>query len=83
MAGAKDTSKNVTTKLNKSMIDQHMTLLDVVYKYPDTEAIFHSFDAILEQCILCNNLFDSIDTVCKLYSLNQAELLTRLNLVIE
>lgn len=61
------------------MITQKMILLDIVEKYPKTEDVFHQYDAVLGECLLCNNLFDSIENVIEKYKLNLDELLNKLN----
>ncbi|MBV7274119.1 hypothetical protein I6U48_14530 [Clostridium sp. PL3] len=63
------------------MITQKMTLLDVVEKYPKTEDVFHQYDTVSGECVLCNNLFDSIENVAEKYKLNLDELLSKLNYV--
>lgn len=64
-------------------IDKNMTLLDIVYSYPETEAIFHTFDEVLGHCLLCENLFDSIEFICATYGLNESELLDQLNALLK
>ncbi|MBP1925095.1 UTP-glucose-1-phosphate uridylyltransferase [Sedimentibacter acidaminivorans] len=44
------------------MIKKEMTILDIVEKYPKTEEIFKSYDKLVGKCVLCNNLFDSLDS---------------------
>ncbi|KOF57189.1 hypothetical protein AGR56_11980 [Clostridium sp. DMHC 10] len=61
------------------MITEKMILLDIVEKYPETEKIFHEYDYILGKCLLCNNLFDSIENIVKEYKLNSNEMLEKLN----
>ncbi|SHJ90836.1 hypothetical protein SAMN02745248_01273 [Hathewaya proteolytica DSM 3090] len=61
------------------MITGNMSLLDIVAKYPKTEEVFHEYDAILGKCLLCTNLFDSIEDIVKEYKLNSDELLQNLN----
>lgn len=64
-------------------IDKQMTLLDVVYRNPETETIFHAFDEVLGHCLLCENLFDSIEFICVTYGLNESELLDQLNALLK
>lgn len=61
------------------MITETMILMDIVEKYPETEDIFHEYDAVIGKCLLCNNLFDSINDVVKDYKLNLNEILYKLN----
>lgn len=43
------------------MITKEMTILDIVEEYPKTEDLFKSYDQLVGKCVLCNNLFDSLD----------------------
>lgn len=61
------------------MITQKMTLLDIVEKYPETEEIFHEYDTVLGKCLLCNELFNSIENIVEKYELNLNEMIKRLN----
>lgn len=61
------------------MITKDMTTLDIVEKYPKTEKIFHEYDKITGKCLLCNNLFDTVEVIAANYELNLAEILDRLN----
>lgn len=63
------------------MITQKMTILDIVEKYPETEAVFHEYDSSLGKCLLCNNLFNTIEEIAKSYNLNLIELIEKLNKV--
>lgn len=63
------------------MITQKMTILDIVEKYPETEAVFHEYDSFLGKCLLCNNLFNTIEEIAKSYNLNLIELIEKLNKV--
>ncbi len=65
------------------MIDKNMSLLDIVYSHPESEAIFHTYDEVLGRCLLCDNLFDSLKFICTKYGLNETELLEKLNVIIK
>ncbi|MDD2371671.1 MAG: hypothetical protein PHQ32_06705 [Firmicutes bacterium] len=61
------------------MISEDMVLLDIVSEYPEAEAVFHGYDALVGKCILCSNLFDTVDKVAKEYGLNKVEMIGKLN----
>lgn len=63
------------------MITHKMTVLDIVEKYPETEAVFHEYDDSLGKCLLCNNLFDTIEDVSENYNLNLIDMIEKLNKV--
>jgi len=64
--------------VNAHRISQDMTLLDVVHRYPDTEAVFRSRDKQAGECILCKALFETIDEVARRYGLDREKLLVDL-----
>ena len=47
-----------------------MTVLDVVSKYRDTEAVFKKYDREAGVCICCQALFDTLVDVSEKYGLN-------------
>ncbi len=55
-----------------------MTILDIVSKYRQTEAIFRQFDQKAGECLCCNALFDSLKDVADKYELDLNELLEKL-----
>jgi hypothetical protein len=60
------------------MISKDMNPLDVVYKYGETEQVFRSYDPP-GKCILCDHLFDSIESIAARYDFDADELLKKLN----
>ncbi|MEN2258616.1 hypothetical protein AAIB48_13075 [Paraclostridium benzoelyticum] len=62
------------------MITKEMTLLSIIEKYPETEDVFHQYDKIIGECLLCNNLFDTIETVSNKYKINMDNILEKLNI---
>ena len=60
------------------MISKDMIPLDVVYKYRETEDVFRSYDPP-GKCILCDHLFDSIESIADKYELDADEMLRKLN----
>lgn len=57
-----------------------MTLLEIVEKHPETEDVFREYEDIAGECLLCKNLFDSIEDVAREYNINSEELLNKLNI---
>lgn len=60
-------------------IEPHMIVLDVVERYPETETVFREYDGIIGRCLLCHNLFDSIESISLEYTLDSMELIRKLN----
>jgi hypothetical protein len=63
---------------NMGQIRPEMTVLDVVYKYRQTEAVFKQYDQQAGECICCQALFESLQDVAARYNLDLKELLTDL-----
>jgi hypothetical protein len=63
---------------NMGQIRPEMTVLDVVYKYRQTEAVFKQYDQQAGECICCQALFESLQDVAARYNLDLEELLTDL-----
>ncbi|CDF58615.1 hypothetical protein [Thermobrachium celere] len=64
-------------------IQKEMILLDIVEKYPETEDVFHMYDEVAGVCILCSNLFDSLEVVANKYDLDLEKFLQQLNRAIK
>ena len=60
-------------------ISADMTVLDIVSEYPETEAVFRSYDERVGECICCQRLFETVQQVAEKYNLDLAELLEKLN----
>lgn len=52
-----------------------MTVLDVVSRYRQTEAVFKSYDDSAGECICCNALFESLADMAERYGLNLSRLI--------
>ncbi len=61
------------------LIQPHMIVLDVVGDYPATDPVFREYDNIIGKCLLCQHLFDSIESIAKEYQLDEREMLRKLN----
>jgi hypothetical protein len=59
-------------------ITPNMSLLEIVELSPRSEEVFHQYDDEAGCCILCNNLFDSLEEVARIYSLDLNQILARL-----
>jgi len=57
---------------------ESMTLLDIMVEYPQMETVFHEYDSIDGKCLLCEELFESLDKVINKYSINREEILNKL-----
>ncbi len=67
----------------KNLIHPEMTVLDVVSRYRQTEAVFKRYDTQAGECICCQALFESLRDVAEKYHLDLKELLTDLESVMQ
>lgn len=61
------------------MITKDMDILDIVDAHPQTEDVFRSYDAVVGECIMCKHLFETVEELTRIYSLNLDEMLEKLN----
>lgn len=66
---------------NIQQIRPEMTVLDVVSKYRQTEAVFKHYDLQAGECICCQALFESLQDMAARYRLDLERLLSDLNKV--
>ncbi len=59
-------------------IDPSMTVLDVISRHRETEAVFKSYADAAGECICCQALFDPLQTVAERYGLDLRRLLEEL-----
>lgn len=59
-----------------------MTVLDVVSRHRQTEAVFKRYDALAGECVCCQALFESLRDMAKKYNLDLKRLLADLESVI-
>jgi len=59
-----------------------MTVLDVVSRYRQTEAVFKRYDALVGECVCCQALFESLRDMAGKYNLDLKTLLADLESVI-
>ena len=69
-------SKSVSEKIKS--IHERMTVLDVVSKYRQTEAVFKKYDEQAGACICCEALFEPIKDIAAKYGLDLEGLLADL-----
>lgn len=64
------------------MTPQEITLdakiLDIVARFTATESVFRSYDQQAGECILCNALFETLESMARKYDLDPNLLLQRL-----
>jgi len=60
-----------------------MTVLDVVSRYRQTEAVFKAYDRLAGECICCRALFESLKDVSGKYDLDLEGLLADLKAVVK
>ncbi|HHW94507.1 MAG TPA: hypothetical protein GX736_01055 [Mogibacterium sp.] len=65
------------------LIQSNMTLLSIVGEYPQTESVFREYDDVVGDCLLCKNLFDTVEFVSKEYPIDEEDLLCKLNEAVE
>ncbi|MEA3545584.1 MAG: hypothetical protein U9R69_10260, partial [Thermodesulfobacteriota bacterium] len=63
-------------------ISAHMLVLDIISEYPETEAVFRSYDEQVGECICCQMLFETVQYMTEKYQLDLPELLEKLNSVV-
>jgi hypothetical protein len=63
----------------KKFIGPEMTVLDVISKHRETEAVFRQYDEEAGECICCRALFEPIRVVVKKYGLNMEKFMDDLN----
>jgi len=59
-------------------ITRDMTVLDVLSRYSETEAVFRRYDALAGECICCRALFDTLEKMASKYDLDLEELMSKL-----
>ena len=55
-----------------------MTVLDIVSRWRSTEVVFKKYDHDAGECICCQALFESLNTVAEKYNLDLAQLINDL-----
>jgi len=64
--------------VHNPLISKDMTVLDVVCEHRGTEKVFNSYDVPSGECICCNSLFETVETVAEKYGLDLVNLINDL-----
>jgi hypothetical protein len=62
-----------------SCIDSRMTVLDIISRYRETEAVFKAWDHRAGECICCRALFETVQQVADRYGLDLDRLMAELH----
>ena len=62
-----------------SCIDSRMTVLDIISRYRETEAVFKRGTVERSECICCQALFETVQQVADRYGLNLDRLMAELH----
>jgi hypothetical protein len=62
----------------EKLIHPEMTVLDVISRYRETEAVFKQYDERAGECICCQALFEPLRNVATKYGLDLKKLITDL-----
>jgi hypothetical protein len=65
------------------IISAHMTVLDVLDRYRQTEKVFKEYDDQVGECICCAALFNTLADVASSYNLDLEKLLNDLESVVD
>jgi hypothetical protein len=68
---------------NGSRINPDMTILDIISRYRQTEAVFKQYDEKADVCLCCDALFIPLKDVTDKYCLDLEEMMAELKAVIE
>ena len=71
------------TENASARIDPQMTILEIVSRHRNTEAIFKQWDHRAGECICCQALFDTVQQVAERYGLRLDRLMADLEAVID
>jgi hypothetical protein len=62
----------------QNCIHQEMTVLDIISRYRQTEAVFKQYDERAGECICCQALFEPLRNIATKYGLDLKKLMTDL-----
>lgn len=65
-----------------SCIGPRMTVLDILSRHRETEAVFKAWDSRAGTCICCQALFDTVQEVADRYGLDLERLMAEINAVV-
>jgi len=61
------------------LIEKNMKILDIIAQYPETQDVFRGYDEVAGVCVMCNHLFDSLETLCLKYDIEINRLISQLS----
>ena len=64
-------------------VTPEMTLLEVMYRWPISEAIIIAYEAQAGVCLRCHALFDTLEEAAQKYNLDLNKLLGDLNALVQ
>ena len=70
------------SQTKKTKITSEMTILDIVSRYRETEVVFKRYDEPAGECVCCNALFDTLETVANKYNLDIQKMIHDLDNII-
>ncbi|NMC28093.1 MAG: hypothetical protein GYA42_08095 [Syntrophomonadaceae bacterium] len=59
-------------------ITPEMTLLDIVERIPETQDVFRQYEECTGTCLLCQHLFDSLESVASQYAIDLENIMREL-----
>lgn len=62
----------------QGILHPEMTVLEVVSRFRQTEAVFKRYDELVGECICCRSLFEPLQRVAEKYDLDLARLMREL-----
>jgi len=68
--------------MSREEVSPDLTLLEVLSRWRQTEAVFRRFDAQAGVCLLCQALFDTLAEAARKYHLDLERLLAELQAVV-
>jgi 4-alpha-glucanotransferase len=66
-------------KSSPEPIHPYMTLLEVMFQWRASEAVFQAYEAQAGTCLRCHALFDTLEEAARKYNLNLNQLVADLN----
>lgn len=65
------------------MINPDITLLDLIYDFPQTEKLFRKYETLTNICIMCEHIFATLDEVSLILNCSIDELLKEVKDIID
>lgn len=59
-------------------ISSAMTLLDIVDMWPENQDVFRQYEEYTGTCLLCQHLFDSLESVASQYAIDLEDFMHKL-----